>query len=664
MRSARSIFAFFSPGAAVGGWRFAGYLVLAGLLAGLGCSSSSEDSTTSTGTSTSVPSGLSFLCTSATDGGALTVNGSSVSGSVAQGTCVIYSFSAASGEEYVVTLSPSSGDADLFVAEDSSFSFTVGSSINFSTDTDTVDYVASTTGTHYVAVHGFQSSNYAVSVTGTSDNGDGSGQQSGTVTGTVVDAVTGQPLGGVSAFVVGVTSTTTDSAGEFSISGNGVAGSITLVFSQSGYISYNLPFAAAQGQTVDVGVVALSQTLAADDQLRIVLTWPENTDLDLFVHTPSGELIYYGNTAGSGISFAPGDSGGYGPETVSITTPETGLYTIYVRDISPTTSPLDLSNARVDVYGRDFSVSSRLKQVVAEDDPDVSAATYWHVAGIYSGSVNEVDDFVDAAPSPTVGTDLQIELIAVMRDADLGTAIRYRVTNIGTQAPDSSFYVGVYADESSAPVASQSPDQSVFYSTLNPGISLLAAVTINSPPGSGTAYVYADYQESVTDADTSNNLNSGLAWGTSGSALASFDFEDTSMPSEITLYNTASDSSLNWDVASDQAAVNLQSAKSGPIDDSSYTCMDYAPSSQVGRLSFYRMTSTEGSFDFLRFYLDTEVTSPSLDDNLIYWSGSTSWGLFEMWLPTDDHSFQWCYLKDISATSGSDAVWVDVVEVE
>ena len=72
--------------------------------------------------------------------------------------------------------------------------------------------------------------------------------------------------------------------------------------------------------------------------------------------------------------------------------------------------------------------------------------------------------------------------------------------------------------------------------------------------------------------------------------------------------------------------------------------------------SFWHRESSEGSFDYLRFYIDDVQQG-------IGWSGNNPWAQASYPLAEGDHTFRWTYSKDGSVNSNSDKVWIDEVYI-
>ena len=133
---------------------------------------------------------------------------------------------------------------------------------------------------------------------------------------------------------------------------------------------------------------------------------------------------------------------------------------------------------------------------------------------------------------------------------------------------------------------------------------------------------------SPTSCDLSEALDTNLIFTAGGSAVwfcqgTSFDDEDAAQSGAI------AQNELSW----------METAVSGPTT-----------------LSFYWKVSSEGSGDYLQFYIDHE-----LQDSI---SGPVDWQRMAYALPSGSHVLFWRYIKDGSASSGSDCGWVDKIELE
>ena len=201
----------------------------------------------------------------------------------------------------------------------------------------------------------------------------------GIVTGTVVDATTGNPIEEV---------TVNFRRGSGSeIQANVPADNYTMEFAKDGYITEYVEISVSKGDTVDFGTKALSPTLAAGEW-RIVLEWGEQpADLDSHLVSDSYHVSFQNPNAGS-AELDVDDRDGNGPETITITEfDQNAHYDYYVHDFTNASNPgstaLGNSGAFVKVYlpngeTKEFSVPA-------------GSGNVWHVFSIDNGVVQEVN---------------------------------------------------------------------------------------------------------------------------------------------------------------------------------------------------------------------------------------------------------------------------------
>ncbi|MCK4748813.1 MAG: T9SS type A sorting domain-containing protein, partial [Bacteroidales bacterium] len=72
---------------------------------------------------------------------------------------------------------------------------------------------------------------------------------------------------------------------------------------------------------------------------------------------------------------------------------------------------------------------------------------------------------------------------------------------------------------------------------------------------------------------------------------------------------------------------------------------------ETDTLSFSYRISSEGSYDFLRFYVDSILVKR--------WSGETGWNSYAHILEAGLHAVTWSYQKDANISRGEDASWID-----
>jgi len=106
-----------------------------------------------------------------------------------------------------------------------------------------------------------------------------------------------------------------------------------------------------------------------------------------------------------------------------------------------------------------------------------------------------------------------------------------------------------------------------------------------------------------------------------------------------------------WSVQSNcvMAPVSLEDSQSATIK----LTGNFSAGSEV---SFRRKISTEGSYDFLRFYAGTNQAYSE--------AGEFAWGEVQYSLSEDVTNLMWIYSKDASGSAGADTVWLDDIVVD
>ncbi len=97
------------------------------------------------------------------------------------------------------------------------------------------------------------------------------------------------------------------------------------------------------------------------------------------------------------------------------------------------------------------------------------------------------------------------------------------------------------------------------------------------------------------------------------------------------------------------------SARSGDVGDNQRSDLEVTLQvAAASDISFWYKVSSEGGYDYLRFYVDgAEIGS---------WAGTVSWAQYTYAVDSGEHTFKWSYTKDGSVSNGSDAGWVDFIE--
>ncbi len=209
----------------------------------------------------------------------------------------------------------------------------------------------------------------------------------GSITGTVASAITGYSLTGA---LVEITDTghsaTTSSSGYYSMSGV-PSGTHTLRVSKSGYVTNTQSVSIPSGGTTTRNVNLAPVT--SSDHYTIVLSWGSSPpDLDAYLYLPDGDEVSWQNMTTSSAALDIDDRNGYGPETISISSLQSGTTEFWVRNFDPYGSNGDITGtgAVVELYRG----SSRIGRWTAPSSP--SNVDNWHVFNLSgSGSVSTIN---------------------------------------------------------------------------------------------------------------------------------------------------------------------------------------------------------------------------------------------------------------------------------
>jgi hypothetical protein len=252
-----------------------------------------------------------------------------------------------------------------------------------------------------------------------------------TVTGTVRNAVNGQPLAFASVSVNGGVPTFTSVQGVFTIT-NVPAGSATITATASGFFPYTNTFALT-AQPINTVGFSLSPTITGTNTVRLVLNWGANPrDLDSHLETPNigGQThhVYFGNRGSPFLApFAEldvDDTSGFGPETITISTLSPGTYHYYIHNFS--SSPgFDVSGATAQIY-----TSAGLVATVQVPTTN-STGNYWYVARIDGASqfVTVVNSI--SATTPVVVGAPSFSTIPRSVSTNQGATVVFSVTATG-----------------------------------------------------------------------------------------------------------------------------------------------------------------------------------------------------------------------------------------
>ncbi|MCD4652070.1 MAG: S8 family serine peptidase, partial [Candidatus Cloacimonetes bacterium] len=121
---------------------------------------------------------------------------------------------------------------------------------------------------------------------------------------------------------------------------------------------------------------------------------------------------------------------------------------------------------------------------------------------------------------------------------------------------------------------------------------------------------------------------------------------------DFSAYSWVQGGNANWLVQTADKYSGAYAAQSGNISSNQTSSLSLSVNvSSNGTISFYQRVSSESTYDFLKFYIDT-VWQDS-------WSGDGSWTLESYPVSAGMHTFKWEFEKDGSVSSYSDCGYID-----
>jgi hypothetical protein len=154
--------------------------------------------------------------------------------------------------------------------------------------------------------------------------------------------------------------------------------------------------------------------------------------------------------------------------------------------------------------------------------------------------------------------------------------------------------------------------------------------------------------------------------GTSGLIVYN-DFEGATIAPFVNTVPTPNINGGAWTVQTTNFTTGAKGAQSGTgvtgasLAVPSLSQMDYVVTVPAGGavLTFDYKVSSETSFDFFRFYIDTFTTATAL----VSASGTVAWTPVTIPLTAGTHTLRWVYSKDSSGNTGDDRAYIDNVTI-
>jgi subtilisin family serine protease len=133
-------------------------------------------------------------------------------------------------------------------------------------------------------------------------------------------------------------------------------------------------------------------------------------------------------------------------------------------------------------------------------------------------------------------------------------------------------------------------------------------------------------------------------------------FEPTFSPS----LSWANDPTHPWVIQSTNVAFGQNAARSAVIANRESSTLTLTIQSGSGVGSFDYKVSSETNWDWLEFYLNGV---PGSSSPLQRWSGEVGWATYQFSIPAGTNTLVWRYIKDPTVSAGSDAAFIDNVEI-
>ena len=238
----------------------------------------------------------------------------------------------------------------------------------------------------------------------------------GGLTGTVVDAQTGEALSGVLLELNNSGgATTTDAAGAFTLA-SVPTGVFSITASREGYANSSGNVTIADGQTTQTVIALVALTAGDGENVVVVLSWGSTpNDLDLHVSGPDGGSgrfhAYYSNKNPVGFVFLDlDDTSSFGPETMTVSPASDGQfvageYHVWVHKYSSTPA-FNVSGATVTVFAGGSQLAQySLSGAPSDEEIDIWEVTHFTVdAGGDVTAVSPVGAFSNASSSDVYKT--------------------------------------------------------------------------------------------------------------------------------------------------------------------------------------------------------------------------------------------------------------------
>lgn len=230
---------------------------------------------------------------------------------------------------------------------------------------------------------------------------------------------------------------------------------------------------------------------------------------------------------------------------------------------------------------------------------------------------------------------------ALSLQADSTYVVEVPLVNVGSYVSDT---IIVSLSTNSSAIVTADTIATVLQLHCNDTAKVFFEIKVSSNPDTAV-----NLKINITDRNRYYNTNN---YYTIGRAVETFE------TGNFTLLDWDTVAAIPWfiDSTADNACSGRYSARSGKIRGRQISVLKLPLETLADdTISFWARTSTEASYDVLTFYID--------GNKMGAWSGRKAWTCYKFPIARGHHELKWEYKKDDETSSGSDAVWIDNLEL-
>jgi hypothetical protein len=226
---------------------------------------------------------------------------------------------------------------------------------------------------------------------------------------------------------------------------------------------------------------------------------------------------------------------------------------------------------------------------------------------------------------------------------------------------------GYFGSSGNVNLAYSFTPKTVYYVTVEAGSGGSAAPASGSYEAASTVvfvatpdpgYVFASWGGSLTSTDNPLHLLVDRDYTLSAHfRLQPYteDFESGGFNPALAYNLDPADSAARWVVQTNSVAGGKFAARSGALKHGQSSAFILTVNLSAGSGTFAYRVSSEANWDELEFYLNGAL--------LKSWSGDLPWTGYAFAVPAGTNTLEWRYTKDYTVSEGSDAAWIDNINL-